>query len=345
MKENALDVNKKSPSLEKFEAELRRKVIGQDDAIQSVVDMYGVFTAGLCSREKTVGNFLFLGPTGTGKTYIPETVSQILYGTSKAVIKIDCAEFQHSHEISKILSAPPGYLGHRETSALITQDKLDHYHTEKLKISFLLFDEIEKASDALWQLLLGILDKATLTLGTNAVVDLSNTMVFLTSNLGGKAITELLTGSLGFTPALPAEDKFHKKVEKTAECAARKKFSPEFMNRIDRIVVFHTLQQEQLKRILDLEISEVQQRVMQAEKGKFYIEVKKPARAFLLREGTDVQYGARFLKRAIERYLVYPLANLLSSGQLEFGDSVQVNHVEGDKNLTFVKGKAITIGV
>src|SRR5271156_2548695 len=339
-----LDVTRKSEAAIRFDAELRRKVIGQNDAIDSVVNAFQVFLAGLCPHGRPIGNFLFLGPTGTGKTRVVEAVSEVLCDTSSAIIKIDCAEFQHSHEIAKIVGSPPGYLGHRETNPLITQERLSQYHTEKLKISFLLLDEIEKASDALWQLLLGILDKATLTLGDNRRVDLSHTMVFLTSNLGGKAITELMTGSLGFGPAKTEQTGLNGKVEKTASEAAKRKFSPEFMNRIDRVVVFKTLENEQLKRILDIELAAVQQRVMEAERGRFYVEVRKPARAFLLARGADPQYGARYLKRAIERYLVYPLANLLSSAQLELGDSVQVNHVEGDENLSFVRGKSIAIG-
>jgi ATP-dependent Clp protease ATP-binding subunit ClpA len=308
------------------------------------VDFYQVFTAGLSPQEHPVGNFLFLGPTGVGKTKVCEAICEILFGTSKALLKVNCAEFQHSHEIAKLIGSPPGYLGHRETHPYITTEALTKYHTDKLKISFLLFDEIEKASDALWQLLLAMLDKATLTLGDNRCVDLSQTMIFLTSNLGGKQITELMTaGALGFNSC--SELNLDKKIGKTAEQQAKKKFSPEFMNRIDKVVVFQTLQKEHLERILTIELAQIQQRVMNAEHGKFYIQVNKPARAFLLKEGTDLQYGARYLKRAIERYLVYPLANLLSSGQLELGDSVHVNHADDDKQLTFVKGKAITVGV
>ena len=190
-----------------------------------------------------MGNLLFLGPTGAGKTRVVEATAEVLFGDPRAVIKVDCAEFQHSHEIAKLIGSPPGYLGHRETHPLITQEALAQYHTEKLKISFLLFDEIEKASDALWQLLLGILDKATLTLGDNRRVDLSQTMIFMTSNLGGGEITELMTGGMGFAPLLRPETQagLDEKVERTASEAAKRKFAPEFMNRIDKVVVFHPL--------------------------------------------------------------------------------------------------------
>ena len=208
--------------------------------MQAVVDLFQVFRAGLNSPGRPVGNLLFLGPTGSGKTRIVEAGAEILFGDPRAVIKVDCAEFQHSHEIAKLIGSPPGYLGHRETHPLITQEALAQYHSEELKLSFLLFDEIEKASDALWQLLLGILDKATLTLGDNRRVDLSQTMIFMTSNLGGAQITELMSGGLGFIqPEQTALANFDGKVERTAVEAAKRKFSPEFMNRIDKVVVFH----------------------------------------------------------------------------------------------------------
>jgi ATP-dependent Clp protease ATP-binding subunit ClpB len=263
----------------------------------------------------------------------------VLFGDPRAVIKVDCAEFQHSHEIAKLIGSPPGYLGHRETHPLITQEALAQYHTEKLKISFLLFDEIEKASDALWQLLLGILDKATLTLGDNRRVDLSQTMIFMTSNLGGGEITELMTGGMGFAPLVRAESKpkLDEKVERTAAEAARRKFAPEFMNRIDKVVVFHPLRSQQLEQILEIELGMVQQRVLETAKGRFLFRVTPAAREFLLREGTDLKYGARHLKRAIERYVVYPLASLLATEQVALGDVIAIDWNGNDLGLTFSK--------
>src|SRR5438132_8599648 len=215
--------------------------------MRALVDLYQVFCAGMCPQGRPVGNLLFLGPTGSGKTRIVEAAAEILFGDARAVIKVDCAEFQHSHEIAKLIGSPPGYLGHRETHPLITQETLAACHTEKLKLSFLLLDEIEKASDALWQLLLGILDKATLTLGHNRKVDLSQTVIFLTSNLGGGEIAELMQGGMGFVqPADIPTSGLDEKVERTAVEAARRKFSPEFMNRLGKVVVFNPLQREPL---------------------------------------------------------------------------------------------------
>jgi len=207
-----------------------------------------------------------------------------------------------------------------------------------LKLSFLLFDEIEKASDALWQLLLGILDKATLTLGDNRRVDLSQTMIFLTSNLGGGEITELMTGGMGFVqPMDKTEDRLDHKVERTAQEAAKKKFSPEFMNRLDKVVVFHPLRHEQLEQILEIELGMVQQRVLDTGRGQFLFRVTPSARRFLLQEGTDIKYGARHLKRAIEKFVVYPLANLLATEQIRFGDMLVVDWDGKSLHLSFQK--------
>ena len=334
-----LDPTLRSVESRDFEAGLRRKIVGQDEAVQAVVDLYQVFRAGLNSPGRPVGNLLFLGPTGAGKTRVVEANAEVLFGDSRAVIKVDCAEFQHSHEIAKLIGSPPGYLGHRETHPLITQEALAQYHTDKLKISFLLFDEIEKASDALWQLLLGILDKATLTLGDNRRVDLSQTMIFMTSNLGGGEITELMTGGMGFAPVVPAEakPKLDEKVERTATEAAKRKFAPEFMNRIDKVVVFHPLRSEQLEQILEIELGMVQQRVLETAKGRFLFRVTPAAREFLLREGTDLKYGARHLKRAIERHVVYPLASLLATEQVLLGDVISIDWDGSADSLQFTK--------
>ncbi|MGD0428518.1 MAG: AAA family ATPase [Candidatus Acidiferrales bacterium] len=340
METDALQLDPTQRSLESrdFEAGLRRKIVGQDEAVQAVVDLYQVFRAGLNSPGRPVGNLLFLGPTGAGKTRVVEATAEVLFGDPRAVIKVDCAEFQHSHEIAKLIGSPPGYLGHRETHPLITQEALAQYHTEKLKISFLLFDEIEKASDALWQLLLGILDKATLTLGDNRRVDLSQTMIFMTSNLGGGEITELMTGGMGFAPTVPDDSapRVDEKVERTATEAAKRKFAPEFMNRIDKMIAFHPLRAAQLERILEIELEMVQRRVFET-KRRILFRAMPAAREFLLREGTDLKYGARHLKRAIERYLVDPLASLLATEQVSPGDVLTIDWDGSEAGLKFSK--------
>ena len=333
-----LDPSKRSTDTIDFQTALKGKIVGQEEGVQALVDLYQVFRAGLNSPGRPVGNLLFLGPTGSGKTRIVEAASEILFGDPRSVIKVDCAEFQHSHEIAKLIGSPPGYLGHRETHPLITQETLAAGHRDDLKLSFLLFDEIEKASDALWQLLLGMLDKATLTLGDNRKVDLSQTVIFLTSNLGGGEIAELMEGGMGFVqPTDKPIVGLDEKVERTAVEAARRKFSPEFMNRLDKVVVFHPLRREQLQEVLDIELGRVQQRVLDTAKGQFLFRVTEAGREFLLQEGTDQRYGARHLKRAIERHVVYPLANLLATDQVSLGDLVRIDWDENHEGLTFVR--------
>src|SRR5215510_5188993 len=253
-----LDPTIKSFEAQEFENKLFSKVVGQERAVRKLANLYQVYLSGMASAGRPVGNLLFLGPTGSGKTRVVEAAAEILFGDSKAVLKIDCAEFQHSHEIAKLIRSPPGYLGHRETPPLLTQEAVDQYHTDKLKLTFLLFDEIEKANDALWQLLLGILDKATLTLGDNRRVDLSRTVVVMTSNLGATEMSKLATGGIGFVSRAaekPAD--FDQRIYRVAVEAANRRFSPEFMNRIDKVVVFRNLTAEQLGQILDIELNRV----------------------------------------------------------------------------------------
>ena len=339
-----LDPTLRSLESLEFEIELRNKVVGQEEAVGALVDVLQVYFAEMRAVGRPVGNYLFLGPTGSGKTRIVEAAAEILFGDPRAVIKVDCAEFQHSHEIAKLIGSPPGYLGHRETHPLITQEELAKYHTKKLMLSFLLFDEIEKASDSLWQLLLGILDKATLTLGDNRRVDLSQTIIFLTSNLGGREITELMTGGMGFVqPKDKREDRLDTKLERTALEAAKRKFSPEFMNRLDKVVVFHPLREEQLEQIVDIELGMVQQRVLATGRQQFLFRVTPPAKRFLLQEGTDIKYGARHLKRAIEKFVVCPLANLRVTDQVRFGDVLVIDWDGRTSHLSFEKEREAAV--
>jgi ATP-dependent Clp protease ATP-binding subunit ClpB len=333
-----LDPNRRSNDAREFDAALRRKIVGQDQAIEKVVEIYQMFLAGLNPPGRPVGNLLFLGPTGSGKTRVVEALAESLFGDQRACIKIDCAEFQHSHEIAKLIGSPPGYLGHRETHPLLTQEALNQWHTDRLKLSILLFDEIEKASDSLWQLLLGILDKATLTLGDNRRVDLSQCIIIMTSNLGAGEMTGLVDGGMGFaTQVTEVDAKFDEKISRTAVEAARRKFTPEFMNRIDKVVVFKTLRAEHLSQILEIELGMVQQRILLgAGANQFVFNCTPKVKEFLLQEGTDPRYGARHLKRAIERNIVFPLANLVATGQVKLGDFVRVD-MAGESRLTFVK--------
>jgi ATP-dependent Clp protease ATP-binding subunit ClpA len=339
-----LNPEQKGLRAEEFEQKLSHRIVGQDQAVRRMSGLYQMFLAGMNSTDRPVGTMLFLGPTGSGKTRVVEAAAEVLFGKPNAIIKIDCAEFQHSHEIAKLIGSPPGYLGHRETSPLLTQENLDHNHIEGTELSLLLFDEIEKASDSLWQLLLGILDKATLTLGDNRRVDFSKTIVIMTSNLGAREMSELICGGIGFAPAPGASNcgsiGIDEKIGRTAVEAARRKFSPEFMNRIDAVVVFRSLNEDHLRQVLDLELQAVQHRIMVSAGTKFIFQCSGAAKEMILKEGIDFRYGARHLKRAIERLLVYPLSNLVATNQVELGDLIQVDINPETGQLIFLKQAA-----
>jgi ATP-dependent Clp protease ATP-binding subunit ClpA len=336
----ALNPAQRGVRSKEFESQLAARIVGQDRAVRRMSNLYQVFLAGMQSSNRPIGTMLFLGPTGSGKTRVVEAGAEVLFGDPNAVIKIDCAEFQHSHEIAKLIGSPPGYLGHRETPPLLTQENLDRFHTEQTKLTLVLFDEIEKASDSLWQLLLGILDKGTLTLGDNRRVDFSRTIVVMTSNLGAREMTELISGGIGFAPAgkqQQADANVDQKIYRTAVEAARRKFSPEFMNRIDSLVVFRSLNEQHLENILDLELQAVQKRISNTADTKFTFQCSPAAKHYLLKEGTDYRYGARHLKRAIERLIVHSLANLVTTEQIEMNDSVHIDLDETTATLAFSK--------
>ena len=331
---------------EDLEASLRRKIVGQDEAIEQIVNIYQTYLAGMTSPGRPIGNFLFLGPTGSGKTRLVEAAAETLAGDGRAVVKIDCAEFQHSHEIAKLIGSPPGYLGHRETHPLLSQEVLNQYHTDKMKLSFVLFDEIEKSSDALWNLLLGVLDKATLTLGDNRRVDFSRALIFMTSNLGAGEMGSILRPNMGFAAAEiqklrasgEVDEDLKSKISRVGVEAARRKFTPEFMNRIDKTVVFRPLGSEELRKILDLELSILQQRVFSSPTAApFGFTLTDSAKDYVLREGTDMKYGARHLKRAIERSVVHPMSNLIATAQVRTGDLIKVDFDSDLNQMIFFK--------
>ena len=304
------------------------KVVSQDKAVQVLLDMVDSYRAGFCDPRRPAGNALFLGPTGTGKTHVVETLAESLFGSHRACLRIDCAEFQHSHEIAKLIGSPPGYLGHRETHPALTQEALNQFHTEAMKLSIVLFDEIEKASDALWSLLLGILDNGALTLGDNRKVDFSKTIIILTSNLGAR---EMTNRGIGFVE--PSEERDQSRLEQIAVSAAKSKFSPEFMNRIENVVTFKTLTKTDIEQILEIELFEVKQRLALVNLDltvpcPFSISVSPAAKRKLIEEGYNKEYGARFLKRTITKHLMKPLTKLFNSRQIAPGDMVIVDYVD-----------------
>src|ERR1700691_387313 len=341
-----LDPTRTGREAEALEVSLGRLIVGQDEAIEQIVNIYQMYLTGMTAPGRPIGNFLFLGPTGSGKTRIVEATAESMLKNARGVIKIDCAEFQHSHEIAKLIGSPPGYLGHRETHPLLSQEVLNQYHSDTCKLSFVLFDEIEKASDALWNLLLGVLDKGTLTLGDNRKVDFSRALIFMTSNLGATEMSALVNPRVGFNGGESArqaqngtvDDKLSGKMMRSGVEAARRKFTPEIINRLDKIVTFKPLGTPELRRILDIELNMVQQRIFNTSPDRsFVFKASDGPKDFLLQEGRDLKYGARHLKRAIERLLVQPMSNLIATDQVRGGDCVNVDFDAVSNALTFVK--------
>ncbi len=324
-----LDLTKRNPILDPLVGKMKARLVGQDEATNVLVDMVSVHLSGFGEKGRPAGNALLLGPTGSGKTHAVEMLCEGLTGDPKNMIKIDCAEFQHSHEIAKLIGSPPGYLGHRETPPLLTQERLNGLHREGMPLGVILFDEIEKAHDTLWQLLLGVLDKATLTLGDNRIVNFGDMIIVMTSNLGAK---QMHAKKFGFTTTDAVEIVDDSKLDEIARNAAKKHFTAEFMNRLDHVVTFKTLTREQIAEIMMIELGMIQ--AMFYEKAKFIYQLTPSAKFAIMEEGYSIEYGARNLKRAIERRVRLPLAGLVASGQIAPGQAVVVDQVN-PKDTTF----------
>ena len=320
---------------------LTRKVVGQTTAMQSIVPYIQMYQAGLNPEGRPVGIFLLLGPTGTGKTRTVEALAEVLHGSEKKVVKIDCGEFQSDHEVAKLIGAPPGYLGHRETQPVLTQEKLSQAISPECPVSIVLFDEIEKAAPALSTLLLGILDRATLTLGDNTTVNFEQSLIFLTSNLGAREMMKEMKPDLGFQGSgerNPVE--LASKLENIGVAAVRRRYSPEFVNRIDVVITYQPLDEQALAAILDQHIGDLQKHVnTRLGSRSFEIEIDAPSKQFLLERGTSAEYGARELKRTIHRHLTQPLAALVAKGDVEPGAQVVVTWQEPAESLTITPGE------
>ncbi len=313
--------------------QLSDRVVGQPQALMQIVPYVQMHEAGLAPEGRPVGVFLLLGPTGTGKTRTVEVLAQALHGSEKSLLKVDCGEFQMEHEVAKLIGAPPGYLGHRETQPMLSQQKLNGVTSDKCSLSLILFDEIEKAAPSMSRLLLGVLDKAVLRLGDNATVSFERTIIFLTSNLGAEAMRKQLRPDFGFEPQGARKDAA-KKLEGIGMRAVRRKFSPEFVNRIDAVITYQPLSSEALAIIVDQQIEALEQHIAnRLMERAFELDVKDSARDFLLRKGTSEEYGARELKRVILRHLTQPLAAMVSKGTILPGDMVGVKGSEDGLTL------------
>ncbi len=320
----------KKPVEEKVDdlaAQLSRKVVGQPAVSDVIIPYIQMFQAGLAPEGRPVGVFLLLGPTGTGKTKTVEALAEVLHGSEKNLLKVDCGEFQMEHEVAKLIGAPPGYLGHRETQPILTQQKLNSVTSEKSPLSIVLFDEIEKAAPSMTRLLLGVLDKATLRLGDNTSVSFDKSLVFLTSNLGAREMLKEINPDFGFQAGMQQErPDLAGKLQAIGLSAVRKKFSPEFVNRIDAVITYQPLDADALELILDHQIRQLQNHVNNRLGARcFTIEVPQESRQFLLKAGTSAQYGARELNRTIHRQLTQPLATMVATGQIAAGGRIRID--------------------
>ena len=323
--------------------QLNDRVVGQSHALAEIVPYVQMHQAGLAPEGRPAGVFLLLGPTGTGKTRTVEALADVLHGSEKHLLKVDCGEFQMEHEVAKLIGAPPGYLGHRETQPMLSQQKLNSVTSDRCSLSLVLFDEIEKAAPSMTRLLLGVLDKAVLRLGDNATVSFERTMIFLTSNLGAEAMRKLLRPDFGFEQMVDPDPKPAAKLDGIGLNAVKRKFSPEFVNRIDSVITYRPLGARALEEILDQQIEALERHIAKRLMDRaFEIEVSGRARAFLLKKGTSGEYGARELKRTILRNVTQPLAAMVASEAVLPGDVVAIDAAEDADRLTLSAGEIET---
>jgi ATP-dependent Clp protease ATP-binding subunit ClpA len=294
--------------------------------------------AGLAAEGRPVGVFLLLGPTGTGKTKTVEALAEALHGSEKSMLKVDCGEFQMEHEVAKLIGAPPGYLGHRETQPMLTQQKLSGVTSEASNLSLVLFDEIEKAAPSMTRLLLGVLDKAALRLGDNTSVNFERSMIFLTSNLGAAAMRKELCADFGFESMVRTSSSGGlAKLASIGMGEVRRKFSPEFVNRIDAVITYQPLSAASLETILDQQIAALEKHIhVRLEDRAFALELSELARGLLLKLGTSAEFGARELKRTILRKLTQPLAAMLERGGIPPDSCVRVDLAADGENLELI---------
>jgi len=325
-----------STEREELAQQLANRLVGQTHAIAEIVPYVQMYRAGLGPEGRPAGVFLLLGPTGTGKTRTVEALADVLHGSEKNLLRVDCGEFQMEHEVAKLIGAPPGYLGHRETPPMLTQQKLGALTSEGSHLSLLLFDEIEKAAPSMTRLLLSVLDKAVLRLGDNTSVNFERTLIFLTSNLGSSAMGKQLLPDFGFAAGVPeghGSGTLHK-LSSIGLGAVKRKFAPEFVNRIDAVITYQPLDERALEAILDQQIAALERHIAHRLKDNaFTLELDTSARRFLLAKGTSREYGARELKRVILRKLTQPLAEMLETGLIPPDSVVQVGHVRDNEQL------------
>jgi ATP-dependent Clp protease ATP-binding subunit ClpA len=329
---------------EDLAAQLASRIVGQPSALGQIIPYVEMFRAGLAPEGRPVGVFLLLGPTGSGKTRTVEALAEVIHGAERHLLRIDCGEYQMDHEVAKLIGAPPGYLGHRETQPMLNQQRLNAAASERSPLSLVLFDEIEKAAPSLTRLLLGVLDRATLRLGDNSAVNFETSLIFLTSNLGAREMLRELNPDFGFQAGIRRQQPdLVEKLQSIALAAVRRMFSPEFVNRIDVVITYQPLDAAALAAILEQHLDELQRHVnYRLGERAFTLEVLPESRQWLLRHGTSPEYGARELKRTVHRHLMQPLAALVAAGRIEPGMRVRVEpDPSGEALLLRARGAGI----
>jgi ATP-dependent Clp protease ATP-binding subunit ClpA len=332
-------IRRRNNAPEDMSSAMSRKIIGQPDAVNGIIPFIRMFQAGLAPDGRPAGVFLLLGPTGTGKTRTVEALAEVLHGTPRHVLRIDCGEFQMEHEVAKLIGAPPGYLGHRETHPILTQQRLLAATSEHSPLSLVLFDEIEKAAASMTRILLGILDKGTLRLGDNSNVNFDRSLIFLTSNLGARQMATAMNPAFGFHSALGScAGELGRKLERIGTSAVRRRFSPEFVNRIDSVITYQPLGEDALSQILDIELGNLAQ-LIESRLGPraFELELARGARAYLLAQGASQEFGARELKRTLQRFIVQPVAEMVAGGRVPAGSLVRVETRDGGLKIRVVR--------
>ena len=311
---------------------LAELLVGQPEAIEAISPYVQMHQAGLSPEGRPIGVVLLLGPTGTGMTRTVEALAEVLHGSSKNLLRVDCGEFQMEHEVAKLIGAPPGYLGHRETQPMLNQAKVNAAASEECDVSLILFDEIEKAAPSMTRLLLGILDKATLRLGDNSSVNFERCIIFMTSNLGARTIQRANMPDFGFEAMMappPMDDM--EKLQNIGMAAVKRKFSPEFVNRVDSVITYKPLDRDACDVILDHILAGFA-RLVNNRMGLrgFRLQCTAAGRALLLDKGTSLEYGARELKRTVQRNFIQPVAALVSQGEIPPGCTVILDAKGGE---------------
>jgi ATP-dependent Clp protease ATP-binding subunit ClpC len=315
-----------SQKLLQMEERLHERVIGQDEAIAAVADAVRRARAGMRDPDRPIGSFIFLGPTGVGKTELAKALAEFMFDSDEAMVRVDMSEYMEKHTTSRLVGAPPGYVGYDEGGQLTEAVRRRPYQV-------VLFDEIEKAHYDVFNILLQILDDGRLTDGHGRTVDFKHTVIIMTSNVGTEHLAQMTT-PIGFRVSDGAEEK-QRRAESAIHEALRRDFRPEFLNRIDEIIIFQPLTKGQIEQIVDLMVRQVMARLGEQE---ITLELTAAARAWLAEHGYDPNYGARPLRRLIQRQLENGLSRALLAGEFTAGDHVRVD--AGPAGLIFAKAPA-----